>query len=167
MSKRRMIKIDAKPRLFNFRVAGLAFRNGHVLVHRATHELFWTFPGGRAEIGESSAETLVREMEEELGVTAEIEQLLWTVENFFHFEKREYHELGFYYRMSLPDAVPFAEEGIVHRIVDGKNDIEFRWVRALPEVLRALPLQPDFIPDRIAELPRQSEHLVWRETVPE
>lgn len=167
MSKRRMIKIDAKPRLFNFRIAGLAFRNGHVLVHRATHELFWTFPGGRAEIGETSAETLAREMEEELGVTATIGPLLWTVENFFHFEKRDYHELGFYYRMDLPDAVQFAEQGIVHRIVDGKNEIEFKWVKATPEALTALPLQPAFISERILNLPAESQHLVWRETVPE
>ena len=167
MSKRRMVKIDAKPRLFNFRIAGLAFRNDHVLVHRATHELFWTFPGGRAEIGETSAETLAREMEEELGVTATIGPLLWTVENFFHFEKRDYHELGFYYRMDLPDAVPFAEHRIVHRIVDGKNEIEFKWVKATPEALGALPLQPAFISERILTLPTLTEHLVWRETVPE
>ena len=48
------------------RIAGLGFSNGHVLVHRAKHESFWTFPGGGAEIGETSEQTLVREMEEVL-----------------------------------------------------------------------------------------------------
>lgn len=167
MADRFMIRIDAKPRLFNFRIAGLAFRAGHVLVHRATHELFWTFPGGRAEIGETSQETLVREMREELGVEADIRRLLWTVENFFHFEKRDYHELGFYYLMDLPEHFAFSEGGIVHRIVDGPNEIEFKWVPATPEALSALPLQPDFIAARIGALPERSEHLVWHETVPE
>ncbi len=162
-----MIRIDAKPRLFNLRIAGLAFREGHVLVHRATHELFWTFPGGRGEIGETSEETLRREMREELDVDARIGRLLWTVENFFHFEKRDYHELGFYYLMELPLHFAFREKGIVHRIVDGPNEIEFQWVRATADALSALPIQPDFIASRIENLPERSEHLIWRETVPE
>lgn len=162
-----MIRIDAKPRLFNLRIAGLAFREGHVLVHRATHEMFWTFPGGRGEIGETSEETLRREMREELDVEAGIGRLLWTVENFFHFEKRDYHELGFYYLMELPPHFAFRETGIVHRIVDGPNEIEFMWVRATPGALSALPIQPDFIAPRIGSLPERSEHLIWRETVPE
>jgi 8-oxo-dGTP pyrophosphatase MutT (NUDIX family) len=46
------IRMKFKPKqLFQMRVAGLGFRNGHVLVHRAVHEPFWTFPGGRAEMG--------------------------------------------------------------------------------------------------------------------
>lgn len=167
MTNRNMIRIDARPRLFNFRVAGLAFRHGHVLVHRAVHELFWTFPGGRAEIGETSAETLVREMREELDVEAKVGPLLWSVENFFHFEKRDYHELGYYYRMDLPESFAFAERGIIHRIVDGENEIEFRWVRADRETLASLPIQPAFIAERIEALPERSEHLVWREIVPE
>lgn len=106
MAKRTTIRITKKKRLFNMRVAGIAFREGHVLVHRATHENFWTFPGGTAEIGESSAETLKREMIEELGCEAEISMLLWTIENFFRFEGRKWHEFGFYYLMHLPPSFP-------------------------------------------------------------
>jgi 8-oxo-dGTP pyrophosphatase MutT (NUDIX family) len=162
-----MVRIDADPHLFNYRIAGIAFRDGHVLVHRASHELFWTFPGGRVEVGETSAETLKREMVEELGQAAEIGRLVWVVENFFHFESRDYHELGFYYRMDLPEDFPFAPGEIVHRIVDGPNDLEFKWVRAEAAALRALPLQPNFISGRITRLPETTEHLVWHETVPE
>lgn len=167
MSKRTMIKIDTGRLRFNFRVAGLAFRQGHVLVHRATHELFWTFPGGRAEIGETSVETLIREMEEELGVSATVDRLLWSVENFFQFEKRDWHELGYYYHMTLPDSFPFASETIVHTVEDGKSNLEFKWVPATSSAMKALPLQPNFISDRIENLPQQAEHLIWRETVPE
>ncbi len=167
MSPRRMIRIDKKLKRFNFRIAGLALRDGHVLVHRATHELFWTFPGGRAEIGETSAETLGREMVEELCVEVEVGRLLWVVENFFHFEKREWHELGFYYLMQLPEAFPFKTGEIVHRLKDGKSDLEFMWVPATTEFLKTLPLQPDFIPERIALLPAVAEHVIWRESVPE
>ncbi len=61
--------------------------------------------GGKAasaNCGETSAETLQREMVEELGVAVEVGRLLWVVENFFDFEKRHWHELGFYYLMTVP-----------------------------------------------------------------
>ncbi len=161
MAKRKMIRIDAGARRFNFRIAGLGFRNGHVLVHRATHETFWTFPGGRAEIGETSAETLRREMLEEIGVEVTVGRMLWMVENFFHYEERNYHEIGFYYLMEIPQAFPFHESAIVHRLRDGKNDLEFKWARATVAALRALDIPPYFIAEQIERLPETPQHIVW------
>ncbi|WP_377290796.1 NUDIX hydrolase [Rhizobium sp. SG2393] len=162
MAKRRMIRIDAKPSRFNYRIAGLGFREGHVLVHRAVHEPFWTFPGGRAEIGETSADTLRREMIEELGVEVEVGTLLFVVENFFHYEKRRWHELGFYYRMTIPQMFPFDPAGgIVHRLEDGGNELEFKWVPATRAALTALDIPPYFFKDRIESLPEATEHLVF------
>src|SRR5690606_33744841 len=103
-------------RIFQMRVAGLGFCDGHLLVHRAVHETFWTLPGGRAEFGEDSAQTLRREMMEELGVEVTVGRLLWVVENFFSYEGSDWHELGFYYLMELPGQFPFDREDIVHRV---------------------------------------------------
>lgn len=158
------IRMKFKPkRIFQMRVAGLAFRNGHVLVHRATHEKFWTFPGGRAEMGEQSADTLAREMVEELGAEVSVGRLLWVVENFFHYEGKDWHELGFYYLMELPDSFPFDEEAIVHRVQDGKNPLEFRWVKATTEALTALDIPPYFIASEIENLPASTRHVVWKD----
>ncbi|MET3755945.1 hypothetical protein ABID08_003316 [Rhizobium binae] len=44
MSKRTHIRLTVGAECFNHRIASLGFRNGHVLVHRAVHEPFWTFP---------------------------------------------------------------------------------------------------------------------------
>lgn len=158
------IRMKFKPkRIFQMRVAGLAFRNGHVLVHRATHEKFWTFPGGRAEMGEQSQDTLAREMVEELGAEVSVGRLLWVVENFFHYEGKDWHELGFYYLMELPDSFPFDEEAIVHRVQDGKNPLEFRWVKATTEALTALDIPPYFIASEIEDLPASTRHVVWKD----
>ncbi|WP_027487892.1 NUDIX hydrolase [Allorhizobium undicola] len=161
MTRDMRIRIKQPGRIWQMRVAGLAFRNGHVLVHRAAHERFWTFPGGRAEIGETTAETLKREMMEELGVEARIDRLLWSVENFFHYEGKHWQEYGLYYLMHLPETLPFHESDIVHRIQDGKNALEFRWARATRAALAALPIPPLFIADDIETLPETPRHLVW------
>ncbi|MBR0558173.1 NUDIX hydrolase [Ciceribacter sp. L1K23] len=164
MTKRTRIRIKEKQdRLFQMRIAGLAFRNGHVLVHRATHETFWTFPGGRAEMGETSQETLVREMREELDVEAKVGPLLWIVENFFHYEGRDWHELGFYYQMDIPESFPFHRDNIVHRVVDGKSELEFKWALAEKAALKALDIPPYFIADEIEDLPGSPRHIVWHD----
>lgn len=166
MNSRTMIRIDAPPRRFNFRIAGLAFRDGHVLVHRATHEDFWSFPGGRAEIGETSAETLEREMMEELGVTVTAGRMLWIVETFFQYEERDNHEIGFYYLMNIPEAFPFHPQDVVHRVKDGNSELEFRWVRATAAALKALDIPPYFIADEIEKLPLSPVHVIWNDGDP-
>jgi 8-oxo-dGTP pyrophosphatase MutT (NUDIX family) len=151
-----------KKRIFQMRIAGLAFRDGYVLVHRAVHESFWTFPGGRAEIGETSPETLKREIVEELGVEVEVGRLLWVVENFFHYEGHDGHELGFYYLMDLPQDFPFHPSDIVHRVQDG-SELEFRWAPATTASLTALDIPPYFIADEIERLPATPRHVIWRD----
>lgn len=164
MPKRQMIRIDAPDqRRFNFRVAGLGFRDGHVLVHRAIHENFWSFPGGRAEIGETSIETLEREMIEELGVEVTVGRMLWTVENFFRYEERDYHEIGFYYLMEIPERFPFHATEIVHRLEDGESNLEFKWVNATKAALIAFDIPPYFIAEHIENLPQTPVHIIWND----
>lgn len=78
-----MITFTEGSRRFNYRVAGVFVEDGHVLVHRAEPDAFWTLPGGRGEFLEESAETLRREMLEEIGASVRVERLLWVVENSF------------------------------------------------------------------------------------
>ena len=58
-------------------VAGLITENGKLLVcQRTRHQtmpLKWEFPGGKIEEGEQPRDALRRELEEELGIAAEID----------------------------------------------------------------------------------------------
>lgn len=58
-------------------VAGLLRRRGRALmVHRSPQRRWypdaWDLPGGHVEVGEVSSLALVRELHEELGITAEL-----------------------------------------------------------------------------------------------
>lgn len=58
-------------------VAALVEREGRVLICQRKpsqpHPLKWEFPGGKVEPGESPEGALARELEEELGISAEID----------------------------------------------------------------------------------------------
>jgi 8-oxo-dGTP diphosphatase len=61
-------------------VAGIAIRNGRVLVARRLADgdmgLRWEFPGGKVETGESDAAALVREFDEEFGIAIQVGETL-------------------------------------------------------------------------------------------
>ncbi|MDH7803751.1 MULTISPECIES: NUDIX hydrolase [unclassified Rhizobium] len=160
--ERHMIRLDHKPQLFSMRVAALIFHDDHLLVQRGTRDSYWALPGGRAEIGESSEETIIREIGEELDRECTVERLLWSAENFFAYNDYAAHELAFYYLISLRQPLPFHESDIVHRVLDGV-EVEFRWLPAQASALLEHDLKPRFIAERIETLPRQHEHLIVRE----
>ena len=61
--------------------AGVLIRRGSVLAcqrgPQSSHAGKWEFPGGKAEPGESAAQCLRRELEEELGIDATIGAEVW------------------------------------------------------------------------------------------
>jgi ADP-ribose pyrophosphatase YjhB (NUDIX family) len=68
---RRMITFDEDHVRFTNRIVGIAYDGDRVLLHRAITDDFWALPGGRAELLETAAETLRREMREEMNETVE------------------------------------------------------------------------------------------------
>ncbi|KRA98093.1 hypothetical protein ASD83_13650 [Devosia sp. Root685] len=87
---------------FNFRVAGIIVADGHVLICREDDDDFAMLPGGRVELGEDSRLSLTREIAEELAMPAEIGPMLATSESFYFRQGEDFHELGFFYAVTLP-----------------------------------------------------------------
>ena len=54
--------------VFSYRVAGICIQNKKVLLQKPTNDTAFAFPGGHVTFGETNAQTLIREFQEEIGV---------------------------------------------------------------------------------------------------
>lgn len=91
------VKDAISGREFNLRVAGVLIRENKVLLQRNRKGDAWVFPGGRAEVFEETAATVIREFQEELDVRPEVDRMLWVIENFQAYGVRHLHDIGIYY----------------------------------------------------------------------
>lgn len=158
---RKMIMFDNDIGRFQFRAVGVAFKDNNVLIHRVEKDDFWSLPGGRVEMFESSEDTLVREMKEELGVDIEIERLLWVSENFFEHENKVFHELGFFYKMKLPENCPLFEHKGEFEGCEKEIKLIFKWHPV--DKLDDLELYPTFLKRTLMTESEGIEHIIETE----
>lgn len=148
---------------FNYRVAGIALRDGHVLVCREDDDDYCMLPGGRVEMSEPSNLALHREMEEELALPISVGRLLYVSESFYGREGERFHELGFMYAIELPDAVrPGGTQPFLVREDEGKL-LQFSWVPLAGNDLERMRLLPPWLPQRLQQVGDRTEHVVFIE----
>src|SRR4030095_7130673 len=155
-----MIRFDNGNTRFNYRVVGIAIHEGSVLLHQAEGDDFWTFPGGRAELGEPAEQTLKREMREEIGTEVEVVRLLWFVENFFTYVDKDYHEIALYFLMQFPANSEYLTQPGSFQAEDAGVKLIFQWFPAQPQVLASLPLLPSFLQTALQKLPNSVQHVI-------
>lgn len=161
------LAVAASDARFKVRVAAIALHAGRVLLHRWEMDPFWALPGGTCELLETTSQTLARELSEEIGVQARVGRLVWVVENFFRYDRRDYHELGFYYRCSLPEThlwTAGCEQFEGSELFEDQSPpmrLLFQWFRV--EELEQLPLYPQFLREGLKNLPDAVTHVVIRE----
>lgn len=95
------IKFTVGQQRFNHRAVAVIVKEGHLLIHRNVRDDFWALPGGRIRLMESGAEAVIREIKEELGLAAEVSRFLSVHENFFTYDEISFHEVGFYYEVTV------------------------------------------------------------------
>ncbi|KRE52049.1 NUDIX hydrolase [Paenibacillus sp. Soil724D2] len=138
-----MLTFERQNNKFNFRVAGIAVHNNKILLHTTPEHDYWVLPGGRVEFNESTSDGIVREIQEELGVLSHVERLCYVHELIFTENGNNFHELGFYYLISLPENNEIMnKESEFYGIEDGGRLI-FRWFSF--DELNQIEVYPEFI----------------------
>ncbi len=155
-----MISFGKDGKRFKYRVAGLCVHDGYVLLTKADQDDYWILPGGKVELSEDTRTTLRRELVEETGYEAEIKDLLWIVENFFHLDETHYHELAFVYAIAPTDPA-ILDDSWSHQTTDGDVRIELRWFEL--DKLEAVNFRPAFLRPLLQDPPEAPRHMIVKE----
>jgi ADP-ribose pyrophosphatase YjhB (NUDIX family) len=106
-----------------------------ILLHRRTDNELWSIPGGGMEVGETIAETVVREVEEETGLKVEPERLVGIYTNPRHVVAYDDGEV----RQQF--SVCFACRIVGGQLLDRANEsLEVGFFS--PEEIEAMPMHP-------------------------
>ena len=166
MNERIILSFPGGGTRFNFRVAGAAIRDGHVLVCREDKDDYCMLPGGRVEMGEATDVALLREMAEELAMPVDMGALLFTYESFYGRAGDRFHELGFVYAIALPeDVLPGGEQPFLVREDEG-HLLQFSWLPLEGQALSDASLQPPWLAERLASLGNQQQHVIFNALEP-
>lgn len=136
------LTIEVEDYKLNVRAAGIIIHNNKVLTHRNLNSNHYTFIGGRVEIGEDSATTVKREIEEELEKEAEIIEHGGVIENFFEMKGAKYHEMLFIHRAEF---VNEEDKKIEYTLKnkEGKDYLQYEWVDI--DKIDDYPVKPSII----------------------
>jgi ADP-ribose pyrophosphatase YjhB (NUDIX family) len=156
-----VIAFDINQERFNYRVAAVVIDDGYLLAGQEVGAGYWFLPGGRCEIMESSHEAVKREIREEFDVDCEVHRLLWIAENFFRLTGKTFHEVGFYFLVSLSKGSPILDKTKTFHIDEAGIPFVARWfsLAEVPEI----NLVPAFLRTGVQTLPTTPEHLVLDE----
>jgi len=160
VSGRQILSFPLEGWRFNYRVAAVIFRDGHVLVCREDDDDYVMLPGGRVEAGERSDVALEREIAEELAVPGAVGRLMFTAESFYGRDDERFHELSLFYAAEVPlFPGPNGVDPVLAREDEG-HWLQFSWVKLEPSALRARRLLPGWLCDRLPSAGDAVAHVI-------
>lgn len=144
---------------FNYRVCAVIIHDDKLLAMKDRVSPYYYLPGGRVKLHETAEHAIIREIEEELGVTARIDRALWLNQGFFveDVTKDRFHEICLYFLIDITDTSIPTNVRTFEGVEKNKMHV-FEWL-AFEDVKRSY-LYPIFIKSHIASLP---DHLEIRQ----
>ena len=139
---------------FNYRVCAMMISDGKILAMHDERSPYYYLPGGRVAMGETAESAVIREVQEELGITPKIIRPLWLNQAFFteDIDGLHYHELCIYYLMDIKDTGLFAK-GNNFTSKEGHRTHSFEWLEF--ERLKDEYFYPLFLKKDIFNLPEE------------
>ena len=137
---------------FNYRVCAIMISENRILAMHDERSPYFYLPGGRVMMGETAEQAVVREIQEELGVTPKIIRPLWLNQAFFteDVDGLHYHELCIYFLMDISDT-NLLEKGRAFTLTEGKHIHAFEWLEF--DRLKDEYFYPLFLKKEICDLP--------------
>ena len=138
---------------FNYRVCAIILNDGKILAMHDERSPYFYLPGGRVKLGETAEEAVIREIEEELNITARIVRPLWLNQGFFKedVDGLQYHEICIYFLMDISDT-PLLSRGNQFIQQEGVRKHTFQWLKY--EQLQHEYFYPIFLKKKIFDLPQ-------------
>ena len=143
------IQFEKNDFVFNYRVAIVIKNDNKILIQRDTRAKHITLPGGRCELGESTADTAIREFKEETGIDTEIVKGLGMIENFFtsSFNGKKYHEILMIQEAKIINNDLYNKD-IINNIEEKKKDfLTYEWLET--DKLKDNNFKPEIVVDII------------------
>ena len=139
---------------FNYRVCAMMISDGKILAMHDERSPYFYLPGGRVAMGETAEQTVIREVQEELGITPKIVRPLWLNQAFFkeEIDNLNYHELCIYFLMDI-SCTNLLSKGNIFTLNEGKHTHTFEWLEF--DRLKNEYFYPLFLKENIYCLPEE------------
>lgn len=123
------ISFKAGNKKFNYRVCAMIISDGKILAMQDERSPYYYLSGGRVMLGETAEEAVIREVQEELGITPKIVRPLWLNQAFFteDIDNLHYHELCIYFLMNIEDT-DLLTRGKQFTSNEGNRTHAFEWL---------------------------------------
>ena len=130
-----------------------------VKMHKKEKEKKVELPGGGVELGEKSTETIIREIQEEMGLEVRNIKSLGSLENFFVHKDKKFHGIEFIYTAEFAKQSPYDQsyiEGIEDRGEKGR--LMFKWIDI--NDLEEMNFKPESLINVIRKGTFESSHII-------
>lgn len=158
------IKINNNDIKFKVRVSGIIIINNKLLIDKYD-DTKYCLPGGYVEVGETTKEGIIREINEEINCKINIDSFMGIIENFFYNRNNKYtHSIEFYYKISPKNINDICLKDYEY-IENDKGFIikhEFKWIDI--EKIDKYNIEPNVIKNIIKKDNKEIFHLITKIT---
>ena len=139
------------------RAVGVIKKNNKILFQQRVGDDYWALPGGAIETLERSRDVVIRELEEEIGITdAKVIRPLWFVEYFFKLEGVTWHQYIMGHLIDIDDNNEIINKEIIKGIEKDKNII-YKWIDI--NDIKNSNIKPNYLKEKLTNIKEEFEYI--------